>query len=594
MQWQPVKKICQRTPVSSLGCTQTGDEEFDLPPLLKRVFENRHLSSPAELNYPLSGLLSPGTLRDGERATDLLFTALKEQQKILIIGDYDTDGATATVLALLCLKSMGAENLDYLVPNRFDFGYGLSPEIAVVALQKQPDLVITVDNGINSVEGVSELRKRGISVLVTDHHLAGPILPAANAILNPNQPGCKFPSKALAGVGVMFYLLMLLRARLTENNWFTDRSLSVPKLGVYLDLVALGTVADVVPLDYNNRILVAQGIARIKAGKCRPGIIALMEAGNKHHRDIVSSDLGFAVAPRLNAAGRLEDISIGIECLLTEDVEKAREISRRLNDINLERREIEQEMQIQALEIVRGIVKSRAVGESDTEAPSNGFCLHEPGWHQGITGLVASRVKDKMDQPVIAFADIADEKISGSARSIPGLHIKDMLERISLENPGLILKFGGHAMAAGLTIERSNLDLFKSMFHQSVLAHFEHVGTTTVIQTDGELAGSEMTLDIAEQLRTAAPWGQGFPAPVFDGKFTVREQRVVGQYHLKLKLQSLESRDHFDGIAFRAVEPGQPVPRLDRIHAVYELDVNEYMGRRSLQLIIGHFQPIST
>jgi single-stranded-DNA-specific exonuclease len=593
MQWQSVKTISRRTPVSSLDLTQTGDGEIDLSPLLKRIFENRNLSNPAELNYPLAGLLPPDTLRDGDHAVKLLLTALKEQQRILVIGDYDTDGATATVLALLCLESMGAEKLDYLVPNRFEYGYGLSPEIAVVALQKQPDLVITVDNGINSVEGVSALREKGVCVLVTDHHLAGPNLPDANAILNPNQPGCEFPSKALAGVGVMFYLLMLLRAKLIENNWFADRSLSVPKLGDYLDLVALGTVADVVPLDYNNRILVAQGIARIRAGRCRPGIIALMEAGNKHYGDIVSSDFGFVIAPRLNAAGRLEDISIGIECLLTEDVGKAREIASRLNEINMERREIEQEMQSQALDTVRKIMKTRAASESSMEALTNGFCLYEPGWHQGITGLVASRVKDKTNQPVIAFADIADEKMSGSARSIPGLHIRDLLERIALENPGLILKFGGHAMAAGLTIERGNLELFKSMFQQCVLAHFERVGTTTLIQTDGELTGNEMTLDIAEQLRTAAPWGQGFPAPVFDGRFAVTEQRVVGQYHLKLKLRTLDSRDHFDGIAFRAVEPGQQVPRLDRIHAVYELDVNEYMGRRSLQLIIGHIQPIS-
>jgi len=592
MEWRPVKKISPRVPVSNLGASQNGDEDCDLSPLLRRIFENRNLLGLAEINYPLTGLLPPDTLKDNDRATELLYGALKDQQKILIIGDYDTDGATATVLAVLCLKSMGAVNIDYLVPNRFEFGYGLSPEIAEVALQGSPDLVITVDNGINSVEGVSILRNRGVSVLVTDHHLAGAILPDADVILNPNQPGCNFPSKALAGVGVMFYLLMLLRAKLNANNWFADRSLPVPKLSEYLDLVALGTVADVVPLDYNNRILVAQGIARIRAGKCRPGIIALMEAGNKYYRDIVSSDFGFVIAPRLNAAGRLDDISIGIECLLTNDIVKAQEIALKLNEINIERREIEQEMQSQALKIVREIIQSRASEENSTNALANGFCLYEQGWHQGITGLVASRVKEKTDQPVIAFADIADGKLTGSARSIPGLHIKDMLEQIAFENPGLIVKFGGHAMAAGLTIEENDLDLFKMKFHQCVSTHFKRVGTAAVIHTDGELDGSEMTLDNAEQLRIAAPWGQGFPAPLFDGTFYVTEQRVVGKYHLKLKLQSLDSRQQYDGIAFRAVEPDQAVPRLECIHAVYELDVNEFRGRRSLQLIIGHFQPV--
>ncbi|WP_424948470.1 single-stranded-DNA-specific exonuclease RecJ [Candidatus Spongiihabitans sp.] len=574
-----------------------------LSPLLKRIFENRNLTDPAELTYPLARMLPPDTLKNADRASALLFAALTSQQRILIIGDYDTDGATATALGLICLRAMGADNIDYLVPNRFEFGYGLSPEIAEVAVQKNPNLVITVDNGINSVPGVSVLKQRNISVIITDHHLAGPILPDADAILNPNQPGCGFPSKALAGVGVMFYLLLLLRAKLKAANWFADMHLTAPNLAEYLDLVALGTVADMVPLDYNNRILVAQGVARIKAGRCRPGILALMEVSARDYRNMVASDLGFVIAPRLNAAGRLDDISIGIECLLTDDRDTARDYAETLNDINLERRVLEQKMQSQAMKIVRGIVNSAKQNKAkknkakqnknDRATNLSGFCLYEPDWHQGIVGLVASRVKDKTNQPVIAFADTVDDKLTGSARSVAGLHIKDLLENISAAHAGLIVKFGGHAMAAGLTIAEKNFVAFKAAFHNHVAAHFANADATGAIYTDGDLPENEITLDNAEQLRAAAPWGQGFPAPLFDGVFIVTAQKVVGEHHLRFTLQPADGTCRFEGIAFRAIEPGQPRPQLDRIHAVYQLDVNEFRGRRSLQLIIEHFQPTS-
>ena len=574
-----------------------------LSPLLKRIFENRNLTDPAELTYPLARMLPPDTLKNADRASALLFAALTSQQRILIIGDYDTDGATATALGLICLRAMGADNIDYLVPNRFEFGYGLSPEIAEVAVQKNPNLVITVDNGINSVPGVSMLKQRNISVIITDHHLPGPILPDADAILNPNQPGCGFPSKALAGVGVMFYLLLLLRAKLKAANWFADMHLTAPNLAEYLDLVALGTVADMVPLDYNNRILVAQGVARIKAGRCRPGILALMEVSARDYRNMVASDLGFVIAPRLNAAGRLDDISIGIECLLTDDRDTARDYAETLNDINLERRVLEQKMQSQAMKIVRGIVNSAKQNKAkknkakqnknDRATNLSGFCLYEPDWHQGIVGLVASRVKDKTNQPVIAFADTVDDKLTGSARSVAGLHIKDLLENISAAHAGLIVKFGGHAMAAGLTIAEKNFVAFKAAFHNHVAAHFANADATGAIYTDGDLPENEITMDNAEQLRAAAPWGQGFPAPLFDGVFIVTAQKVVGEHHLRFTLQPADGTCRFEGIAFRAIEPGQPRPQLDRIHAVYQLDVNEFRGRRSLQLIIEHFQPTS-
>ncbi len=570
---------------------QSGDDGL-LSPLLKRIFENRNVADPAQLKYPLARLLPPDSLKNVELATELLIHALGNQQRILVIGDYDTDGATATVLAMLCLRAMGAGNIDYLVPNRFDFGYGLSPEIAEVALAKRPDLVITVDNGISSVDGVRLLKKNGVSVIITDHHLAGPTLPDADAIVNPNQPGCNFPGKALAGVGVMFYLLLSLRAKLKSIQWFEQRNLAAPNLAAYLDLVALGTVADVVPLDYNNQILVARGLARIRAGRCRAGILALMETGGKHYSDMVSSDLGFVVAPRLNAAGRLEDISIGIECLLTDERVKARQYAQMLNEINFERRAIEHEMQSQAMETVGQIVSLRSLSEKAQNQCLQGFCLYQPGWHQGITGLVASRIKDKTDQPVIAFAENLDKNLTGSARSIPGLHIKDILESIAIENPGLMIRFGGHAMAAGLTIRCGDLDVFKSAFHSRVARHFASAGAVSMIHTDGALAENEITLANAEQLRQAAPWGQGFPSPLFDGQFKVMNQKVVGRHHLKLTLASPEMGTSFTGIAFRVVESADSFPRLDLIHAVYQLDVNEFRGRRSLQLVIEYFYSI--
>jgi single-stranded-DNA-specific exonuclease len=560
--------------------------------VLKKIFLGRNVTNTKEIEYPLSRLLTPSLFKGGEHAARIVVDALVQSKHILILGDYDTDGATATALGLLALKKMGAQQIDYLVPNRFEYGYGLSLEIARVAIKRSPDLVITVDNGISSVEGVQCLKDAGIEVIVTDHHLAGDRLPNADAILNPNQPGCDFPSKSLAGVGVMFYLLLMVRAHLKQQGWFELNKLPVPNLADYLDLVALGTVADVVPLDYNNRILVSQGIARIRLGKCRPGIAALMEVGGKHYGKTVSSDFGFVIAPRLNAAGRLDDISMGIECLLAEDGNIARQYAVKLNEINIERKEIEQEMQIQALKIVKTVLSSRdpSITENGTQS---GFCLYDNEWHQGITGLVASRVKDKTSQPVIAFARTTEGKLTGSARSVPGLHFKDLLENIATTKPELIEKFGGHAMAAGLTIQSQNLDAFRKLFYQKVAEHFQLNGMENALLTDGTLEGDDLSLRTAQEIRDGAPWGQGFPEPLFEGVFLVIDSRLLRGQHLKMSLLSEESAQPVDAIAFRAVEPGMSCPQLNKIKLVYQLDVNDFRGRKSMQLIIRHIESLN-
>ncbi len=564
--------------------------EPEITPLLRRIFKNRRIGHVSELSLSLSDLCRPDSLKDGATAAALICDAIETGKRVLIIGDYDTDGATAVALALSGLKSMGLGEVDYLVPNRFEHGYGLSPEIAEVALRENPDIVITVDNGINSVDGAALLKRNGVTVIITDHHLPAGELPAVDAILNPNQPGCEFPSKVIAGVGVMFYLLLLVRAKLKSVGWFEKSRLPVPNLGGLVYLVALGTVADMVPLDQNNRILVANGLMRIRAGKCCPGILALLEVGRREHSGVVSSDLGFVIAPRLNAAGRLDNISTGIECLLAADAAIARGHARQLERMNEQRKEIEKDMQNRALEIVRQLM----TGQSETGACGNGvstgFCLYDADWHQGISGLVASRIKEKTNQPVIAFAKTRDGDLTGSARSVAGLHIKDLLERIALENSGLIQRFGGHAMAAGLTIRSSGYDRFRERFHAEVAAHYERAGISNVIDTDGELSAEEINLSNAELIRDAMPWGQGFSLPRFDGEFVVLDCRVVGQAHLRLTLQPAGKMTQFEAIAFKALQPGQEAPELERVRAVYQLDVNHFRGRKILQLVVEYLE----
>ena len=577
------------------ACSLDDDGKMGDPvisPLLKRIFENRRIDHVSKLSHSFSNLCKPDSLKDGEVAASLICDAIKAGKRVLIIGDYDTDGATAVVLGLSGLKSMGLGDVDYLVPNRFEHGYGLSPEIAEVALQKNPDIVITVDNGINSVDGVALLKDNGVAVIITDHHLPAGRLPEADAILNPSQPGCNFPSKVIAGVGVMFYFLLLIRAKLKSVGWFEGSQRPVPNLGDLVDLVALGTVADMVPLDHNNRILVANGILRIRSGKCRPGILALMEAGGRHHSGIVSSDFGFVIAPRLNAAGRLDNISTGIECLLTEDRAVAHKYALQLNQINEQRKEIEIDMQNRAMEIVKHLMTEKSnISQHGDETPT-GFCLYDANWHQGISGLVASRVKGKTNQPVIAFARTQSGDLTGSARSVPGLHIKDLLEGIALENSELIEKFGGHAMAAGLTVRAVNYDQFRDRFHRKVAEHYGQAGISNTIDTDGELEPGEINLANAQLIREAMPWGQGFPFPMFDGEFIVSDCRIVGQIHLRMTLQPVGQDTQFKCIAFKALEPGQKAPDLDRVRVVYQLDVNHFRGTKSLQLIIEYFEPV--
>ena len=581
----------------------------DLHPLLRRVLENRNIRSFDQLDYSLNRLHEPAQLKGIEGATARLQSAVQGGEKILVIGDYDADGATATAVALLGLRALGAGAVDYLAPNRFEYGYGLSPEIAEVALTRKPDVVITVDNGISSISGTARLRAAGVSVIITDHHLAGDELPEADAIVNPNQPGCGFPSKALAGVGVMFYLLLSLRAALRSAGRFNDRRWPEPNLAELLDLVAIGTVADLVPLDYNNRILVSQGLARVRAGRCRPGIKALLEMAGKGLDGLAASDFGFVIGPRLNAAGRMDDISTGIECLLADHPGEALRHARLLNEMNIARRRVELSMQQQALQIVAHL------GARDADAGSGrfGWCLFQPEWHQGIVGLVATRIREKFHQPAVVFAPAGDARLRGSARSVAGLHIRDLLEAISTRHPGLIQKFGGHAMAAGLTIAAEQFETFAEHFSAMVEAHFKDRPPDYDLLTDGALAIGEFTLETAELMRTASPWGQHFPAPVFDGEFRVTDQRVVGEQHLKMTLvpvagetsevngdqgaqdnqdaENPKGTGGFDAIVFRYLEPGQDAPPLHIVKAAYQLQVNEFRGRRSLQLLIEYLQP---
>ena len=554
-----------------------------LHPLLARVYTGRGIHNPDELDLGLARLLPPARLLNAERAASLLADAMAAGKRLLVIGDFDADGATSTALAVSVLRSMGAAQVDYLVPNRFDYGYGLTPEIVELAASRSPDLIITVDNGISSLEGVAAARARGIATLITDHHLAGRELPAADVIVNPNQPGCEFPSKNLAGVGVIFYVMLALRAELRRRGWFEQRE--EPNLGHYTDLVALGTVADVVPLDHNNRILVAAGLQRIQAGQARPGIGALLEVASRNPRTVVASDLGFAVGPRINAAGRLDDMSIGIECLLSSDPSRAAPLARQLHQLNQDRRLIEGDMQAEAL---RELARLELAEEGE---PPVAMTLYQPGWHQGVIGILASRIKDRLHRPTIAFADGDTGQIKGSARSIPGIHIRDILDAVAVRHPGLISKFGGHAMAAGLSLARGDYEAFSRAFVAEVERHAEDVELQAVIESDGELAETEFDLELATALRFAGPWGQHFPEPVFDGIFQVVNQRIVGEKHLKLVLFPADGSVLLDAIAFNVDLEIWPDQSIEQVEIAYRLDVNEYRGQRSVQLMVEHIVP---
>jgi single-stranded-DNA-specific exonuclease len=586
-----MQKLIRRRQSASTGANTEASTEnsvgpfagTDIHPLLARVYRGRGIVSMQQLDLGLAQLLPPTQLLNADRAAILLADAIAADQKILIVGDFDADGATSTALAVSALRAFGAAHVGYLVPNRFDYGYGLTPEIVALAARDKPDLIITVDNGISSLEGVAAANELGITTLITDHHLAGRELPTADVIVNPNQPGCDFPSKNLAGVGVIFYVMLALRAQLRERGWFEQRR--EINLGHYLDLVALGTVADVVPLDRNNRILVAAGLARIRCGHARAGILALLEVASRQQRSVVASDLGFAVGPRINAAGRLDDMSIGIECLLSEDAGQARAQAARLHQLNQDRRVIEGGMQEEALQILAGLQLGK-----DSEPPV-AMTLYQAGWHQGVIGILASRIKDRLHRPTIAFADGDPGQIKGSARSIPGIHIRDILDAVATRHPGLITKFGGHAMAAGMTLPLEAYEDFSAAFVEEVARHAEDVHLQAVIETDGELAASDFQLNLATELRFAGPWGQHFPEPLFDGHFRVVSQRLVGDKHLKMVLMPLGSNIVLDAIAFNVDLDVWPDPSVEQVEIAYRLDVNEFRGQRSVQLMVEYLVP---
>lgn len=557
-----------------------------LNPVLKRIYAARGVLDVSELVYTLDKLEPYHGLLGIEQVAECLGNALIAQKRFLIIGDFDADGATATAIAIRALKLLGAENVDFLVPNRFEYGYGLTPGIVDLAagLNPKPDIIITVDNGISSLDGVKKAQEYGIDVVITDHHLPGSEQPEA-LIVNPNQHHDTFPSKAMAGVGVIFYVMLALRANLIKRAWFDNNQ--PPNMANLLDIVALGTVADVVPLDRNNRILVSQGLKRIQAGKCCEGISALLRIAKKEPNKLNASDLGFSVAPRLNAAGRLDDMSLGIQCLITDDSEKAQDYAQQLDALNVERREIEQEMQVQAFKAMDAIAL-------DSRHLPSGICLYEPSWHQGVIGILAGRMKDKFHRPVIAFADASSgNELKGSARSIPNVHIRDVLDRIAKTHPEILQKFGGHAMAAGLSIAKADFSAFQKAFRAQITAELKEEIPQSELWTDGSLSPEFFNLDFALLLREAGPWGQHFPEPLFDGVFMLHQHYLLKGKHLKMSLALENIPLAVDAIAFNVDEKLWPNPRCKKIYAVYKLDVNEYQGKRTLQLIFEHLQPLN-
>ncbi|EJX2553594.1 MULTISPECIES: single-stranded-DNA-specific exonuclease RecJ [unclassified Vibrio] len=559
-----------------------------IPPILKRIYINRGITDLSQLETSARGLHSYQKLGGIEQAVDLLFQAIKEQKRIIVVGDFDADGATSSALSVLALRMLGSHNVDYLVPNRFEDGYGLSPEVVDQALELGAEMIMTVDNGVSSIEGVRYAKENGITVLVTDHHLPGQVLPDVDAMVNPNLESCSFPSKALAGVGVAFYLMMALCVHMRKHNWFAEQGMQEPKLMELIDLVALGTVADVVPLDENNRILVHQGLQRIRAGKARPGIQALIEVAKRDARRLVASDFGFALGPRINAAGRLDDMSFGVELLMCNNIHAARRMASELDGLNQTRKEIEEGMKQEAMAFCERL----QFGEGN-ELPY-GLALFHRDWHQGVIGILASRIKEKFHRPVIAFADGGEGTIKGSCRSIPGLHMRDALDFIDTQNPGLIIKFGGHAMAAGLTIKEQDFERFSRLFDEVVKKELDEAALKGVIMSDGELKPEEFSMHVAEQLRSGGPFGQAFPEPIFDGEFKVLHQKLVGEKHLKLMLEPLykghPTNVMIDGIAFNVDLRRWPDASVKTVRLAYKLDVNEFRGNQSLQLMIDHIE----
>ncbi len=552
-------------------------EQQGLHPLLARLYAARGIKTRSELDYELKSLLPPALLTHAAKAAVLLADAIEAQARILIVADYDCDGATACAVGIRALRAMASDSgahIDYLVPNRFTYGYGLTPGIVDLAATMTPDLIVTVDNGIASIEGVARANELGIATLITDHHLPADELPAAECIVNPNQPGCTFPSKHLAGVGVMFYVMLALRAELRQRGWFEGER-KEPNLGALLDLVALGTVADVVKLDQNNRILVNQGLKRMREGKLTPGLRAIFRAAGRDPAKATSLDLGFIVGPRLNAAGRLADMSLGIEALITDDEGRALSIAQQLDALNRERKDIESGMQDQALIHLETLYTGDGAG----------VALFDPEWHQGVIGILASRIKDKLHRPVFAFAPGENGEIKGSGRSIPGLHLRDALDLISKRSPGLLLRFGGHAMAAGATMMEANFPRFRDLFAQIADELIAPADLTRTLETDGPLEAAYVAISTVNLLENEV-WGQGFSPPIFEDEFVVENQRILKEKHLKLRLRKDDLR--LNAIQFNF----STAPSGNRIRAAYRLAINDYNGVQTPQLMIEHIEDI--
>ncbi|EAS2854709.1 single-stranded-DNA-specific exonuclease RecJ [Salmonella enterica] len=564
---------------------ETAELPADLPPLLRRLYASRGVRSARELERSVKGMLPWQQLSGIDNAVEILYNAFREGTRIIVVGDFDADGATSTALSVLGMRALGCDNISYLVPNRFEDGYGLSPEVVDQAKARGAQLIVTVDNGISSHAGVAHAKTLGIPVIVTDHHLPGDMLPDAEAIINPNLRDCEFPSKSLAGVGVAFYLMLALRTFLRDKGWFDERNIAPPNLAELLDLVALGTVADVVPLDANNRILTWQGLSRIRAGKCRPGIKALLEISNRDPQQLAASDLGFALGPRLNAAGRLDDMSVGVALLLCDNLGEARVLASELDALNQTRKEIEQGMQAEALILCEKLERS-------SETLPGGLAMYHPEWHQGVVGILASRIKERFHRPVIAFAPAGDGTLKGSGRSIQGLHMRDALERLDTLYPDLMIKFGGHAMAAGLSLEEHKFEQFQQRFGELVTEWLDPALLQGEVISDGPLSAAEMSMEVAQLLRDAGPWGQMFPEPLFDGRFRLLQQRLVGERHLKVMVEPVGGGPLLDGIAFNIDTTCWPDNGVREVELAYKLDINEFRGNRSLQIIIDDIWPL--
>ncbi|EAO5311937.1 single-stranded-DNA-specific exonuclease RecJ [Salmonella enterica] len=564
---------------------ETAELPADLPPLLRRLYASRGVRSARELERSVKGMLPWQQLSGIDNAVEILYNAFREGTRIIVVGDFDADGATSTALSVLGMRALGCDNISYLVPNRFEDGYGLSQEVVDQAKARGAQLIVTVDNGISSHAGVAHAKTLGIPVIVTDHHLPGDTLPDAEAIINPNLRDCEFPSKSLAGVGVAFYLMLALRTFLRDKGWFDERNIAPPNLAELLDLVALGTVADVVPLDANNRILTWQGLSRIRAGKCRPGIKALLEISNRDPQQLAASDLGFALGPRLNAAGRLDDMSVGVALLLCDNLGEARVLASELDALNQTRKEIEQGMQAEALILCEKLERS-------SETLPGGLAMYHPEWHQGVVGILASRIKERFHRPVIAFAPAGDGTLKGSGRSIQGLHMRDALERLDTLYPDLMIKFGGHAMAAGLSLEEHKFEQFQQRFGELVTEWLDPALLQGEVISDGPLSAAEMSMEVAQLLRDAGPWGQMFPEPLFDGRFRLLQQRLVGERHLKVMVEPVGGGPLLDGIAFNIDTTCWPDNGVREVELAYKLDINEFRGNRSLQIIIDDIWPL--